>query len=63
MRSLVNSFEKKSLIKFTGNRSRGEQKNVRYKITRYQYENQSRFDFLRILVSSQKFYTGLPIEF
>ena len=30
----------------------GGQKNVRYKITRNQYENQSRFDFPQIIVSS-----------
>ncbi len=34
------------------NRSGGGQKNVRYEITRNQYENQSRFDFPRIIVSS-----------
>ncbi len=46
-----------------GNRSGGDQKNVQYEITRNQYENQSRLDLYRIIVSSQKCYTGLQIVF
>ncbi len=45
------------------NRSGGDQKNVQYEITRNQYENQSRLDLYRIIVSSQKCYTGLQIVF
>jgi len=48
---------------FNGNRSGGDQKNVQYEITRNQYENQSRLDLYRIIVSSQKCYTGLQIVF
>ncbi len=47
----------------SGNRSGGDQKNVQYEITRNQYENQSRLDLYRIIVSSQKCYTGLQIVF
>jgi len=50
-----------TLIK--SNRSGGDQKNVQYEITRNQYENQSRLDLYRIIVSSQKCYTGLQIVF
>jgi len=53
-----------SLEKFlVSNRSGGDQKNVQYEITRNQYENQSRLDLYRIIVSSQKCYTGLQIVF
>ncbi len=49
--------------KIRRNRSGGDQKNVQYEITRNQYENQSRLDLYRIIVSSQKCYTGLQIVF
>ncbi len=51
------------MIKGFCNRSGGDQKNVQYEITRNQYENQSRLDLYRIIVSSQKCYTGLQIVF
>jgi len=51
------------LAKLSSNRSGGDQKNVQYEITRNQYENQSRLDLYRIIVSSQKCYTGLQIVF
>jgi len=50
-------------LEFHRNRSGGDQKNVQYEITRNQYENQSRLDLYRIIVSSQKCYTGLQIVF
>ncbi len=53
-------WKPKTLI---SNRSGGDQKNVQYEITRNQYENQSRLDLYRIIVSSQKCYTGLQIVF
>jgi hypothetical protein len=43
------------------NRSQGGQKNVQYGIKRIQYENQSRFDFFRLILSSPKCYTYLEI--
>ncbi len=57
---LLTRFAQAQLV---GNRSGGDQKNVQYEITRNQYENQSRLDLYRIIVSSQKCYTGLQIVF
>ncbi len=56
-------FLDNSLLMSECNRSGGDQKNVQYEITRNQYENQSRLDLYRIIVSSQKCYTGLQIVF
>ena len=43
------------------NRSRGGKKNDPHEITRNQYENQSRIDFFRLILSTQKCYTGREI--